>query len=549
MKLGERKPSAIAGMVLAVLLVAAACGPAATPAPTATPQPTPTSAPRATTTPTRAAPTATPAPSPTPSAAAPKTGGKLRVQTVEGATLDPHAVSFRGSDVFHMFDPLLRLNYLGQLDLGLAESWSAPDPTTLVFKLRKGVQFQDGSPFNAQVAKWNFDRIANPETVAPSARGYIVNVDKVEVVDDYTLRLRLKKPDSALLFYLGVQQLSMMTPTAVAKWGKDVGAHPVGTGPYIFQEWVSASKLRMTRNTSYWDSPRPYVQDLEWVYAEDNTVILASLLTGALDTAQVALPAHLDRLEKTPGMRLYPLPAERPWHIGLNHRKPPLDNLDFRQALNLAVDREGLVKAMLGGRGSPANSILGPSLPEYNKDLPVTKRDIAKAKELVAKSGYKGELLDFACYPATLHPIQCEAVQAQFKEIGVNIQITMYPASAAYSKALGQVLYDISSLMASTIPLDLRIQNYLYSKGRLNSGRFGDTPAARKVDQLVEEISSTYERDARKPLFDELQKVVFDNVLDIYTVNWDSYMVARERVQNYHAYPGGEWLAEVWLKD
>ncbi|MBI2865875.1 MAG: ABC transporter substrate-binding protein [Chloroflexi bacterium] len=540
-------------MVGILVLLLAACGPAATP--TAAPQPTATQPPAtpapgiATATPTRAAPTTTPTQAP--SATAPKIGGTLKMQDSDGLTWDPHAQLAAGlTDTYHIFDPLVRLDFDLRPIPSLAESWDAPDATTLVFKLRKGVTFHDGSPFNAQVAKWNFDRMLDPGTIAPVPKQSLLALDKAEVVDDYTLRLTLKRPDSALLFNLGTSHFSMMTPPAVGKWGRDVGLHPVGTGPFVLEALFPGRGMKLTRNASYWDSPRPYVGVIDMVITSDPSVIMASLLTGALDLSGVTLPEHLDRLEKDPGMTIHSAPGIVTWGLYFNHLKAPMNNLDFRKALNLAADREGMLKALLRGRGDVANSLVSTAFAEHNNGLPGITRNVAEAKTLVARSGYDGRTLDFGCWPGiATAPKVCEAMQAQFKEIGVNSQITMH-AGAAYGPALGELKYDIAVMYSPHIPIDTRINIFYHRQGRLNSGRFGDTPLARQLEKIMEDISITYDFNTRKRLFDELQQVAYDNMVDLYIMYQPEVLVSRARVQDFKVHPGTlEWLSGVWLKD
>ncbi|MBI2866343.1 MAG: ABC transporter substrate-binding protein [Chloroflexi bacterium] len=544
-----RRLTALAGILVLLL---AACGPAATPTPTAPPQPTATPATvppgQTTPTPTRVSPTATPLPGPTPSV---RTGGKLKPNALSGpVTLDPHAITSGTTEVNQIFDSLVRMDAQQRFMPGLAESWDAPDPTTLVLKLRKGVKFHDGSPFNAQVAKWNFDRIFNPETVSPTARISLAPVDTVEVLDDYTLRLKLKRPASDLVYHLATGIISMMTPTAVAKWGKEVGAHPVGTGAFIFQDWLPDRSLKVKRNPQYWDQPLPYVDEIESIFTVDPSVIMASLLTGLMDLARISEPEHVEKLEKTTGFTVQSIPGQATWGLYFNHLKAPMNNPDFRKALDLALDREGMVKGLLLGRGGPATSILSPAFAEHNANLPVTKRDVARAKELLARSGYKGEGIDFGCWPSiAIGPKICEAMQAQFKEIGLNAQITMH-AAAAYAAVLGQLKYDISVLYTPLMPLEQRVTAMYDRQGRLNSGRFGDSPVARKLEELIVQISMTYDFDTRKRLFDELQKVHFDNVMDLYAMYYPESWGVRARVQNFQARPGtGMWYHDVWLKE
>lgn len=473
------------------------------------------------------------------------------MNSTEPATLDAHAYRTVAIQIYNIFERLLAFDAQGRVGPGLAESWDAPNPTTLVFKLRKGVTFHDGSPFNAQVVKWNVEHIMNPDTVAPTARPALSSVDTVEVVDDYTVRLNLKAPSSDILYNLATTPLSIMTPTAVAKWGKDVAAHPVGTGPFVFKDWLTAQRITITRNANYWDAPKPYVGEIEWIITTDPMVIWALFEGGSLDVANITQPQHLDLVEKKPGAKIYSVPGAMTWGVYFNHLKPPMDNLDFRKALNLSLDREAIIKALFSGRGTPANSLFAPVYAEHNSNLPPIKRDLAAAKEALAKSGYKGEVLTWGCW-AGVEPAGrlCESMQAQWKEAGVNVQISMAPDPSTYSRVLGQLQYDIAIQLTVIQPLETRAQVFYHKTGRLNSGRFGDTPLARKLDGLVDEVRTVYDWNTRKRLFDELQQLVYDNLMDLYLLYASKNQVVRDKVQNFTLRPGeGDWYAEIWLKE
>src|SRR5438093_8406755 len=193
-------------------------------------------------------------PRPAGAADVPKKGGTLRVGFyIEAATMDPHLSGSKiDRQVYHnIYEPLVTLDVKLGIKPGLAESWQQPDAKTLVFKLRQGVKFHDGTDFNAEAAKFNFVRM---KTETKSVRkGELGNVDSVDVVDPFTLRLNLKKPDAALLATLTDRAGMMVSPRVVQERGGELerNARGAGTGPFEFMEWVKDDHILLKRNDGY----------------------------------------------------------------------------------------------------------------------------------------------------------------------------------------------------------------------------------------------------------------------------------------------------------
>ena len=181
----------------------------------------------------------------------PKKGGTLRVGFyIEAATMDPH---FSGSkidrQVYHnIYEPLVTLDVKLGIKPGLAESWQQPDPRTVIFKLRRGVKFHDGTDFNAEAARFNFNRMkTEPKSVR---KGEVASIDSVDVVDAYTIKLNLKRPDAALLATLTDRAGMMVSPKVAQERGSELerNAKGAGTGPFEFVEWVKDDHILVKRN-------------------------------------------------------------------------------------------------------------------------------------------------------------------------------------------------------------------------------------------------------------------------------------------------------------
>ena len=224
----------------------------------------------------------------------PKKGGTLRVGFyIEAATMDPHLSGSKiDRQVYHnIYEPLVTLDTSLGIRPGLAESWSQPDPRTLVFKLRRGVKFHDGTEFNAESAKFNFERMkSEPKSVR---KGEVANIDTVEVVDAHTLKVNLKKADAALLATLTDRAGMMVSPKVVQERGAELqrNARGAGTGPFEFVEWVKDSHLVIKRNDAYWNKQGgPYLDRVRYRPIPDDVVKLQSLQSGEIDVMDYVQP-------------------------------------------------------------------------------------------------------------------------------------------------------------------------------------------------------------------------------------------------------------------
>src|SRR5262245_989247 len=234
------------------------------------------------------------APKPDAGGVAPKKGGTLRVGFyIEAATMDPH---YSGSKVdrqiYHnVYEPLVVLDAKLGIKPGLAESWQQPDAKTIVFKLRRGVKFHDGTDFNAEAVKFNFNRMkTEPKSVR---KGEVASIDTVDVIDAYTVKLNLKRPDAALLATLTDRAGMMVSPKTAQERGPELerNAKGAGTGPFVFVEWVKDDHLLIRRNDNYWNKQGgPYLEQIRYRPIPDDTVKLQSLQAGEIHVMDYVQP-------------------------------------------------------------------------------------------------------------------------------------------------------------------------------------------------------------------------------------------------------------------
>jgi ABC-type transport system substrate-binding protein len=321
-------------------------------------------------------------------AQAPAAGGMLTFAAgADPDSLDPqNTQSNPGEQVNRMmYDNLVRFNAKMQIEPALAESWTqSPDGLVWTFKLRKGVRFHDGTPFDAKAVKYFFDRVLGDEKPFKASL-YTPFVQGAQVVDEGTVRVTLKQPFAAFLFRLAHSAGGIISPAAHQKWGKDLTLHPVGTGPFKFVEWVKGDRVVLERNDGYWGG-RPRLDRVTVKTVREDSARVLMLESGDADLIVNIPPEDIPRLRKDPRFAVESIPTARALYVVINVKKKPFDDLRVRQALNYAVNREAIVKSLFQGNAEAISGIVAPLQNGFAK-LPGYAYDPKKARELLAQAG------------------------------------------------------------------------------------------------------------------------------------------------------------------
>lgn len=416
--MSSRKPfRKILALLMLTSLVLAACG--TTPknnTQTSAPAPTPTAS--------------TPPQSQTQAPAKPK-GPQILTYAhgLEADSLDPNNYTSGGSDVTirHVFDRLVEYKVKpdGTTEIvpGLATEWKASaDGKVWTLKLRQGVKFHDGTPFNAEAVKFTVDRILNKANGLRSYGTYSPIIESAKVVDAHTVEIATKKKYGAFLDLIATPSISIVSPAAVQKYGKDITANPVGTGPFVFKTWARDDKIELEPNKEYWGGAPKLEKLIIRVYAEPAPKSLA-LETGETHAIAAVPVDDLGRLGRNKDITLVKVPSARQRLIGINTSIPPLDNKKVRQALNHAIDKEGMVKNLLKGTKIINNSPMAPLTWGY-APIKTYQYDPEKAKALLKEAGVKTPItmhflaLKQARDPGLMDSLQL--IREQLKAVGIE---------------------------------------------------------------------------------------------------------------------------------
>jgi peptide/nickel transport system substrate-binding protein len=482
---------------------------------------------------------------------APKRGGTLRVGFyIEAATMDPH---FSGSkidrQVYHnIYEPLVTLDVKLGIKPGLAESWQQPDPKTVVFKLRRGVKFHDGTDFNAEAARFNFNRMkTEPKSVR---KGEVASIDSVDVVDAYTIKINLKRPDAALLATLTDRAGMMVSPKTAQERGPELerNAKGAGTGPFEFVEWVKDDHLLIKRNDSYWNKQGgPYLDRVRYRPIPDDTVKLQSLQTGEIDVIDYVQPRDVAAVKADRNVVVVDVPSLADFAYQLNLTRPPFATKALRQAVAYSVDLEQIVKGVWLNVGVPANGPIPPTSWAYDRSIAPIKRDLARAKAKLAEGGQpSGFTFTMTTNNIPINVQEAEVIQAQLREAGITMKIKLVDSATLIADGNNKN-FEMISFQWSGRP-DPDGNTYQFYKTTPGTSFNWSGISNPQIDALLDRSREVSSQAERKKLFSDLTRILQDELPNLFIVHPIEPKAFSPKVQGYEPIPDGMMrFKDVWL--
>ncbi|MBI4731435.1 MAG: hypothetical protein HY781_04785 [Chloroflexi bacterium] len=480
------------------------------------------------------------------------------VRTTSGAAEAVMALTF-----------LERLIYIDQENVihgWLAESWAvSDDQREVTFFLRQGIKFTDGNDFNAQAVKFHFDRILDRANASP-AKAYFGSLQEAVVLDDYTVKLVFEEPFAGLWNVLNYAYSGFNSPAAVEQWGEEYGRHPVGTGPFMLNEWIPGSRLNFVRNPNYvqvrGDASNPgpalLAQIVFLVIPEDGTA-MAALQTGELD-ASVLNADTLPQVEGKPDFNIYFHENSTSLQfIEFNCEKPPFDDPQFRTALGYAVDRDAIVLASRGGYSTAIYNPLAPGLIGYDEAIGLeygTPYNPDMARQLLDDLGWvdtdgdgirekDGEIASFEMWSYTGYtyvPRTLEVIQQNFLDVGIEIEIKLSDWGAFYPSLKRDGL-DMD-LMRWTWG-DMDVMTVLFR----SPGHRGHIPEDAELDAVLDAIETTMDFEQRLDLARQAQTLLLGRMLIVpIQADWTMYALSAD-VRDFHTDYFGYLIAgDLWIE-
>jgi peptide/nickel transport system substrate-binding protein len=479
-----------------------------------------------------------------------------------------------------MNEPYIWLLPDGSFAPGLAESWEvSKDGLEYTFRLRKDVTFHDGTPLDAEAAKYNFDRMTdrkrNPTGLSYSYLGAGQNYEGTYVVDKYTFKIRLTQPNPIFLYRIRRKYVSPQSPTAIEKFGSEYYRNPVGCGPFKFVEWVQADHVTVEAYPDYkWGPPqlyknagRPYLDRVVYRIFKDPSTKAAALEAGEVDYAAGLDPADIVRFQ---GMKDIVVVLRdkmgQSVQLQLNVEKPPTNELAVRQAISVAINREALVKSVLFDLVEPAYHIFTKNLWSYDPSLEALNRyDPRKAETVLEQAGWRrgpdgirqrdGTPLKLI-YLAEGQPEVplAQFIQAELRKVGIDVEIKVLQGAGWLEAALRgehNMTYgrrhwiqedpDVLRNWAHSSLINVR-QNYIRARNE-------------ELDRLLERgisLPGDAHSPEREAIYKQAQKIIMENYYVVPLYYNRSFEAHRTYVHadNIGYDPYGtyhEWV-EVWLE-
>jgi peptide/nickel transport system substrate-binding protein len=484
--------------------------------------------------------------------ATPTKGGVLKfARNFEPVTLGPFGAADNGTiwTIMMIYDQLVEYQP-GSLDPkpGLAKSWEFSNGgKTITFHLRDA-KFSNGAPMTADDVVFSLDRFKDPK-VNNLLPFLATSIATVSAPNSKTVVMKLKRPDGAILSNLSVFPASITPKAVVTKLGdKAFALNPVGSGPFVVDDWKRGQSLKMSRNPHYWRAGQPYLDGVEFDYiTNDNTRIL-SLQSGQVDVAESIPFSQVDSLNQG-STRVEIAPLASIDAIWLNNTHKPFDDKLVRQALNYATDKDAINRVVYFGHAEVANGIF-PFFKYTDKSVKNYPYDMDKAKALLAKSSApKGFDVTILIPSEDQTKAQMMAVVKQlWSKLGVNVTIQSMETNALFTKYMNgdyQASDPLPSITADVLVPDELALAWLDPKG-VQKG-FWSFYKSQKAWNLTLQANSTTDEAKRKKVFGQMQRLTLDDApwVPLFFVPARTGLGAK--VQNFHTLESGWWnLWEVW---
>ncbi|MEW6231539.1 MAG: ABC transporter substrate-binding protein [Chloroflexota bacterium] len=548
------------GLLVIASMLLAACAPAPTPTVAPTKPPEPTKPP---------APTATPAPV---TFVFCNAGDAVRM---DPADYNDGQTAARAEQIFetlYEFDGATT-----NVKPALAESYTVtPDGKEWTFKLRKGVKFHDGTPFNADAVIWNFARQWDPKHPFHTKEyatldweywhdviGWGFKDEKDAImkdivkVDDYTVKFVLSAPQAPFIINMAIFSNGIASPASFEKYKTEAFKNPVGTGPFKFQEWVKDDRIVLVKNPDYWEKGLPYLDKLVFRVIKDNSARYLAVKAGDCHgMGEGANPDDAKAAKADPNLQVIPRPPLNVGYVAFNQKVKPLNDKNVRLAIAYAINKKAIVDALYAGQGMVATQFLPPSVWGWNPDIKDVSGDPAKAKELLKAAGLeKGFTIDLWYMPVSrpYFPTPksiAEAIAADLAKVGITANVKtedwgQYKVDAREGK--------FAMWMLGWTGDNGDPDNFLYTF-------FGDVPlgggasskccgyASKELNELLYKAVTTPDQKAREKMYKDAAVIIFNDFPRVPIAHTSVPLIFSKKVSGYVANPlGTEFFKTVKL--
>lgn len=420
--------------------------------------------------------------------------------TLEPPGLDPTAgaaSAIAEITQYNIYETLTKINADGTVTPLLAESWEvSPDLRTYTFRLRKGVKFHNGEPFNAQSAKFSFDRAGGEKSTNKDKRTF-ASMDAVRAVDEHTLVIVNKELDPDFLFLMGQATAIMVEP----KSADSNATKPVGTGPYTLENWVKGSSISLRKWPGYRNAANVKIARGSFRFIADPAAQVAALLAGDVDAFPRVTPRSVPQFKNNPKFQVLASGSRAKTILAINNKKKPLDDVRVRRAIAAAIDRKAVIQGAGDGYGSPIGSHYVPGAFGYVDTTGVNPYNPDKARALLKEAGVTSLDLTITLPPPPYARQGGEVIASMLQKVGINAKLQNVEWAQWLSGVYGNKNYDLT-IISHVEPFDLGnfskpgyYWNYESPKFNALYDKYKNTPRAQDRAKLLADIQKLLAED------------------------------------------------------
>ncbi|MBK9359771.1 MAG: ABC transporter substrate-binding protein [Rubrivivax sp.] len=421
--------------------------------------------------------------------------------------------------LYNIFETLTKINSDSRITGLLAEGWTvSPDLKTYTFKLRKGIKFHNGEPFDSAAVKFSFERAVAKDSVNKD-KAVFANIERIETPDAHTVVLKLKNGSVDLPFQLGQGTAIIVEPRSAAT----NGTKPVGTGPYRLEAWNKGSSVVLTRWDGHRNAKDVKLRRVTIRFISDVAAQAAALLSGDVDAfPRVPAGRSLAQFQNNSKFQVITGASRAKTILVMNNKRKPLDDVRVRRAIHAAIDRKAVIEGAAEGFGVPIGSFYAPGAPGYVDLTGVNPFDQAKARALLHQAGITPPLeLTMKLPPVSYARQGGEVIASQLAKVGINVKIENVEWAQWMSGVYGQKAYDLT-IVSHVEPLDF---------GNFARPNYYWGYESKAFNELWAKINATVKPEDRNRLMAEAQKLVAEEAVSAYLYTPTMITVAKAGVK------------------
>lgn len=468
--------------------------------------------------------------------------------SADAVTLDPFDTNDNLSYSIErtVYDGLIGFTPDMKIKPQLALSWEASrDARVYTFRLRRGVKFHDGTPFNAEAVKINFDRVRDP---ANKLRRYSLYemIGSITVVDEYTVRFTLQRPFGAMIYNFAHPAGRIISLEAIKRGEAYLARNPVGTGPFKFVSWAAGREIVVERNPNFWEAGQPRVDRIVFKLIPEEASRVAMLLSGEAQFVYPVPGVQAETLSRTAGISVNMRWSIYGYYVALNTQRGPFRNLAVRQALNYAIDKNAIVKVVLRGFGRPLDAPMAPGAANYSQvHAGGWPYDIAKAKALLSEGGFPNGFTTVLWMGSATETLRLgEAIQQMLAQVGIKLQLQPMESgtlSAVRFKPLAEnhSQMNLAGWSPSTGDADWALRPLFGGESwpptLFNLSFYKNA----KVDTLLADALATADESRRSKDYAEASRVIWNDAPWVFLYNSQILAGSRTGTTGVYALPDG----------